>query len=150
MRRREFIGLLGGAAAWPLAARAQQPATPVVGLLGSLSAAAVARPLAALRQSLKEIGYEEGKTLVIEYRWAEGRYGRLPDLAADLARRQVAAIVTVGGDPPALGNKQSKPSEFVKAVEVLRLTCNNCHFQAGVGFIHVGSPHKVLTGPQPK
>jgi len=78
---------------------------PVVGLLGSLSPAAVARPLAALRQSLKEIGYEEGKTLVIEYRWAEGRYGRLPDLAADLAQRQVAVIVTVGGDPPALAAK---------------------------------------------
>jgi ABC-type uncharacterized transport system substrate-binding protein len=105
MKRREFITLLGGAAAvWPLAARAQ-PAMPVVGLLGSLSPAAVARPLAALRQSLKEIGYEEGKTLVIEYRWAEGRYGRLPDLAADLVRRHVVVIVTVGGDPPALAAK---------------------------------------------
>jgi ABC-type uncharacterized transport system substrate-binding protein len=106
MRRREFITLVGGAAVgWPLAVRAQQPGMPVVGLLGSLSPAAVARPLAALRQSLKDIGYEEGKTLVIEYRWAEGRYGRLPDLAADLARRQVAVIVTVGGDPPALAAK---------------------------------------------
>ena len=106
MKRREFMTLLGGAAAaWPLAVRAQQPGMPVVGLLGSLSPAAVARPLAALRQSLKEIGSEEGKTLVIEYRWAEGRYGRLPDLAADLARRQVAVIVTVGGDPPALAAK---------------------------------------------
>jgi putative ABC transport system substrate-binding protein len=104
MKRREFITLLGGAAAvWPLAARAQQPAMPVVGLLGSLSPAAVARPLAALRQSLKEIGYEEGKTLVID--WAEGRYGRLPDLAADLVRRHVVVIVTVGGDPPALAAK---------------------------------------------
>jgi putative tryptophan/tyrosine transport system substrate-binding protein len=106
MRRREFITLVGGAVVgWPLAVRAQQPGMPVVGLLGSLSPAAVAQPLAALRQSLKDIGYEEGKTLVIEYRWAEGRYGRLPDLAADLARRRVAVIVTVGGDPPALAAK---------------------------------------------
>jgi ABC-type uncharacterized transport system substrate-binding protein len=106
MRRREFITLVGGAAVgWPLAVRAQQPGMPVVGLLGSLSPAAVVRPLAALRQSLKEIGYEEGKTLVIEYRWAEGRYGRLPDLAADLVRRHVVVIVTVGGDPPALAAK---------------------------------------------
>src|SRR5262249_8697379 len=103
MRRREFVTLLGGAAAaWPLRAHAQPPALPVIGFLGSKSPAAVERPLATFRQVLKETGFEEGKTVAIEYRWAEGRYDRLPDLARDLVRRQVAVIVTVGGDPPAL------------------------------------------------
>jgi len=105
MRRREFITIIGAAAVWPLTARAQQQAMPLIGFLGSLSPAAVAGPLTAFRQALKEIGYEEGKTVAIEYRWAEGRYERLPELAADLVRRQAAAIVTVGGDPPALAAK---------------------------------------------
>jgi putative ABC transport system substrate-binding protein len=90
MTRREFITLLGGAAlARPLRARAQQqPALPVIGFLGSISPAAVERPLATFRQVLKETDFEEGKTVAIEYRWAEGRYDRLPDLARDLVRRQ--------------------------------------------------------------
>ena len=73
--------------------------------VGSISPTAVVRPLAAFRQVLKETGFEEGKTIEIEYRWAEGQYERLPDLATDLVRRQVAVIVTVGGDPPALAPK---------------------------------------------
>jgi putative tryptophan/tyrosine transport system substrate-binding protein len=106
LKRREFITLLGGAATiWPLTTRAQQPAIPMIGFLGSISPAAVARPLATFRQVLKETGFEEGKTVAIEYRWAEGQYDRLPDLATDLVRRQVAVIVTVGGDPPALASK---------------------------------------------
>ena len=105
MKRREFITLFGGATvAWPLSARAQQ-ATPVIGFLGSISPAAVVRPLATFRQALKETGFEEGKTLAIEYRWAEGQYERLPELATELVRRRVAVIVTVGGDPPALAAK---------------------------------------------
>jgi putative ABC transport system substrate-binding protein len=98
MKRRELITLLGGAAAWPLAARAQQPGTPVIGFLDPRSPEAIADRLRGFRQGLKDTGYVEGENVAIEYRWAENQLNKFPALADDLVRRKVAVIVTAGDD----------------------------------------------------
>jgi putative ABC transport system substrate-binding protein len=106
MRRREFIKVIAGsAAAWPLVARAQQPAMPVVGILGATTAQGYATQLAAFRQGLSEAGFVEGRDVAVEYRWADDQYDRLRALAADLVQRRVAVIATIGGNSASLAAK---------------------------------------------
>jgi putative ABC transport system substrate-binding protein len=107
MRRREFITLLGGAAARPLTASAQQAGKPVIGFLGTASANGYDAFLASFRDGLKAAGFVEGRDATIEYRWAEGHVDRLPALAADLVSRRVAVIVASGGDAPGIAAKQA-------------------------------------------
>ncbi|MFL6931079.1 MAG: ABC transporter substrate-binding protein [Xanthobacteraceae bacterium] len=102
MRRRAFIQALGGAAAWPLPLSAQQPAMPVVGFLNTASPAPFNHLVAAFRSGLEEAGFVEGRNVALEFRWADGRYERLPALAAELVQRSVAVLATSGGDPALL------------------------------------------------
>src|SRR6516225_592744 len=122
--RRKFLATLGGAAAWPLAARAQQPAMPVVGILAVAAPEANAIRLSAFREGLRTAGYIEGQNVKIEYRWAEAYTGRLPELAAGLVRDRVAVIVTAGGTAAALAAKAATgavPIVFGTAADAVEL-----------------------------
>jgi putative tryptophan/tyrosine transport system substrate-binding protein len=105
LKRREFITLLGGATAWPLTARAQQPTMPVIGFLSSASREAYKPYVTAYRSGLNEAGFVEGRNIAIEFRWADGQYDRLPSLAADLVRLPATIIAASGGLPSVLAAK---------------------------------------------
>jgi putative ABC transport system substrate-binding protein len=124
MKRREFITLLGGGAAWPLLAHAQQSSTPVIGFLSSRSPGESAGVVAAFRQGLGEAGFVEGQNALVAFRWAEGHYDRLPALAAELVKLRVAVLFTAGGPPAAFAAKaatQTIPIVFSAALDPDRI-----------------------------
>src|SRR5436190_2149647 len=144
--RRKFLATLGGAAAWPLAGRAQQPAIPMIGYLDSRSPEAVANRLRGFRQGLKESGYVENENLAIAYRWAENQPDRLQDLATDLARRRVAAIVSAG--PPATFAANAAAPTMGLQIQVLNAD-NNAEIGAAFEAIGRDRPDAIFVATTP-
>ena len=165
MKRRQFISLIGGVAvAWPLAARAQQPAMPVVGFMSARSPGESAHLVAAFRRGLGEGGFIEGQNVALEFRWARGQYDRLPALATELVNRGIAVLVAVGGDPSSVAAKQATSTIPIvfgiggdpvkgwlsRELQPARRECDRRYFNDSAdGAEAVGPPARVSSGRSP-